>query len=238
MWRSVTNRKPQPFFLQTRGHRPPSSDLTDTRPPSSPKAELRPPPASAVPMPITRPDLNLANVAKQLSTPAPVNPCRARPENWTQPPGLHPSKRTNTRTTGGRARRFLVCGRRIRLDRRADPGTSPAHSPAFHRPSPDRPPSAQHCLPSPAERSGPLNLRRVGQRSGKGVGADRTAVPPPVLSTSSRPHTAPSLAPPALLRRCPPVCRDLGNSPQASSPSASTDVPPTQPKAFARCCAA
>lgn len=180
--------------------RPPTVPAPTTRthaPSSSPNAE---PPPLPRPSRCSSPDpaLTWPTWLSSYPPPAAVTPCRARPENGTQPPGLHPAKRTNTRTTGGRARRFLVCGRRIRLDRRADPGTSPAHSPASQRPSPDRPPSAQPHPTCPAERNGLINRRRGWAEKRKGVAADRTAVPPPVLSTRSRPHTTPSLAPPAL----------------------------------------
>lgn len=41
---TTPNRKPQPFFLQTRGHRPPSSDLTDTRSSLQPQGQTSPSP--------------------------------------------------------------------------------------------------------------------------------------------------------------------------------------------------
>lgn len=41
---TTPNRKPQPSFLQTRGHRPPSSDLTDTRSSLQPQGQTSPSP--------------------------------------------------------------------------------------------------------------------------------------------------------------------------------------------------
>ena len=82
-------------------------------------------------------------------------------------------------TTGGRARRFLVCGRRIRLDRRAEPGLplpvsgrcGIARPTADHAAATQLPLSRQSArppLPHPSAVAR-LNLRRVGQKSGKGL---------------------------------------------------------------------
>jgi len=156
---------------------------------------------------ITRPGLNLANMAKQLSTTVPVNPTgHSLTPGRNHPAFIQPRGPTHGQQEAAPAAFWFAAGASVWTEGQtpALPLPAPACVPtAIARPTAERSVATQPHRPCPTERSAPLNLRRVGQRSGKGVGADRTAVPPPVLSTSSRPHTAPSLAPPARLRSPP-----------------------------------
>ena len=163
--------KPQPSLLHTRGHPPfflrphrhtpfPPSRMPNLAPLPRPSRCSSPDPA------LTRPTwLN------SYPPPATVNPCRARPENGTQPAAfIHPRGQTPGQQEAAPAAFWFAAGASVWTE-----GQNPASPCPFPdaAASPDRPPITPRPLsPTPAAPPSAvarLNLRRVGQKSGKGL---------------------------------------------------------------------
>ena len=137
---------------------------------------------------ITRPGLNLANMAKQLSTTVPVNPTgHSLTPGRNHPAFIQPRGPTHGQQEAAPAAFWFAAGASIWTERQ-NPAL-PLPAPAFHRPSPDRPPSAQPHHTCPAERNGLINRRRGWAEKRNGVGADRAAVPPPSPGFRARGRT-------------------------------------------------
>ncbi len=156
--------------------------------------------------------------------PATVNPCRARPENWTQPAAfIQPRGRTPGQQEAAPAAFWFAAGASVWTE-----GQTPAlplPAPACVPTAIARPTAERSALPSePRRAQWPDQPPLCWAEKRKGVGADRAAVPPPSPGFRARgrtplprwrlrPYRRPPDRPPALWT---PSC--FASEPRAAPP--------------------